>query len=178
MSKLIRRHRTSGQGGYTLVEVIISVAIASALMTVLVSVILTSGQAINTATSRVEASSQIRNFQFLAYDDFAQAAVPAPSGCGTAASPCTTQPLVLFGTLASNSATPTLTPYQVTYVWDGSSFVDRQVAATGSSWHAATNVTAFSWYVDANSTVIISLTVTVGAYAESQTFRFLPRLNP
>lgn len=167
-----------GQDGYTLVEVIITLAISSLLMSVLVSVILTTTRAFTTATGRVEASSQIRNFGFVAYDDFAQSGVPSGTGCGTPASPCTTQPLVLTGISASNSPTPTFAAYQVTYTWDGSDLLDRQLASTGSTTHAATNVTAFSWYVDTNSTVVVSLTVTVGTYQQSQTFRFLPRLNP
>ena len=165
------------QGGYTLVEVMIALALSSLLMGVLISVILTSTRAVSTATSRVEASGQIRNFMFTAYDDFAQSGIPSGIGCGTPSAPCTTQPLVLSGTAASNSAAPTFTTYQVTYTWDGSDFLDRQFGSNGPT-HAATNVTAYSWYVDTSSTVVVSLTVTVGTYQQSQTFRFLPRFNP
>jgi hypothetical protein len=67
--------------------------------------------------------------------------------------------------------------FQVSYTWDGSNFLDRAIASTGVSEHAATNVTAFSWYIDTDATVVVSLTVTVQSYSESQTFRFDPRLE-
>jgi prepilin-type N-terminal cleavage/methylation domain-containing protein len=174
-------HRAlSGQGGYTLVELIIALAIGGLLMTAITSVVLTSVRAANIATSRVEASSQIRSFQTFANDDFARSGTPDGGSCGTQATPCTTQPVVLTGTQVSNSVQPVGSTVQVTYTWDGSSFVDRQVG-TGPSIHAATDVSTFSWYVDksaAHPTVVVSLTVTVGAYSESQTFRFYPMVNP
>ncbi|TMC54345.1 MAG: type II secretion system protein [Chloroflexi bacterium] len=153
-----RRTFLKGQGGFTLVEVIISAAIGALLLSALTSVVLTSWRGAMIATSRVEASSQIRNFEYLAYDDFARSATPSGGAC-----PCTTQPLLLSG---------------VTYTWDGRSFLDRAVANTGATEHAATDVSAFSWYVDTNSTVVVSLTITIQAYSESQTFRFYPRVNP
>jgi len=155
--KSLRSH-LNGQGGFTLVEVIISAAIGAVLLSALTSVVLTSWRGVTIATSRVEASSQIRNFEYFAYDDFARSATPNGSGC-----PCTTQPLLLSG---------------VTYTWDGTNFVDRAVASTGATEHAATDVSAFSWYVDTNSSVVVSLTITIQTYAESQTFRFYPRVNP
>jgi len=168
-----------GQGGFTLVEVVISAAIGVVLMTALTSVVLTTWRATSIASSRVEASAQIRNFQYFAYGDFAGSR-PPPGGC-SAASPCTTEPLVLSGTSASNTVPPVASPYQVTYRWDGSSFLDRTVASTGATTHAATDVTAFSWYVDSSSgapTVVITLTVTIGSYSDTQAFRFMPRVNP
>ncbi len=169
----------SGQDGYTLVEVIISVAIGAILMTALTSVVLTSVRAANIASSRVEASGQIRNFEYFAYDDFAGSSIPATGTCGTPATPCTTQPIVLTGTAVSNSVPPVPAPRQVTYTWDGSDLLDRQVA--GAPVHAATGVTAFSWYVDSSAvlpTVVVNLTVTVQSYSESQTLLFYPRVNP
>jgi prepilin-type N-terminal cleavage/methylation domain-containing protein len=171
----VARGRT-GQGGYTLIELIIAVALGALLMTALTSVILTTVQAVTTASSRVEASAQLRNFQYLAYDDFAASAVPSPSGCGTPSLPCTTQPLVLNGLRASNQSPPIISSFQVSYAWVSSKFVDRQSGSLTT--HAATNVTAFSWYVDGNSTVVVSLTIKVQAYSESQTLRFYPRMNP
>jgi len=168
------------QGGYTLVEVIISIAIASIVMGALTSVIFTSVRVTDVASSRVEASAQIRNFQFFAYDDFARSQVQNAGAC-TPGSPCTTQPIVLAGSQASNSSQPVPAPYQVTYAWDGGSFVDRQVAPAGSTSHAATDVSDFSWYVDSSGPfpkVVIHLTITVGTYSESQTLLFYPRLNP
>jgi prepilin-type N-terminal cleavage/methylation domain-containing protein len=147
-----------GQGGFTLVELLIASAIGVILLTALTSVVLTSWRGTTIASSRVEASSEIRNFEYFAYDDFAQSATPNGAGC-----PCTTQPVVLNG---------------VNYTWDGTNFLDRTVTSTGVVKHAATNVTAFSWYVDTNSTVVVEITVTVGAYSESQVFRFFPRVNP
>jgi prepilin-type N-terminal cleavage/methylation domain-containing protein len=157
------------QAGFTLIEVVIAAAIGAILMSALTSVILTSVRASATASSRIEASGQIRNFEFFAYDDFAQSAVPTPSGCGTVASPCTTQAIALNG---------------VSYAWDGSAFLDRQVGSNVT--HMATNVTGFSWYVDSSlghPTVVINLTVTIQAfsdqpYSESQPLLFYPRVNP
>jgi hypothetical protein len=85
---------------------------------------------------------------------------------------------VLIGYQVSNS-TPVPATFQVTYTWDkDAGFLDRAVAR-GSTAHAATDVSAFSWYVDANSTVVVNMTVTVQAYSQSQTFRFYPRTaNP
>jgi prepilin-type N-terminal cleavage/methylation domain-containing protein len=159
------------QGGFTLVELIVASVIGLALMTALTSVFLTTSRSVNTATNRIEASGQIRNFELFAYDDFAQSGVPVPSGCGTVDDPCTTQPIALTGAIS--------------YTWDGSAFLDRQAGT--NTIHMATNVTSFSWYVDIaplHPTVVISLTVTVPrlgdvlAYSDSQTFRFVPQVNP
>jgi prepilin-type N-terminal cleavage/methylation domain-containing protein len=172
--------RVQSQAGYTLVEVIIASAIGAILMAALTSVILTSVQATNTARSRVEASSQIRSFQFFARDDFAYSSLPVPNGCGTAANPCTTQPIVLSGLRASNSTTPVAAPYTTTYTWDGSAFVDRQ-AGSAPADHAAIDVTAFSWYLAGTApkqSVIVAMTVTVSGYSESQTLAFYPEVNP
>jgi prepilin-type N-terminal cleavage/methylation domain-containing protein len=168
------------QGGYTLVEVLITIALTALLMTALTSVVFTSVRAVDVASSRVEASSQIRNFQYFADDDFAQSAVPVGGSCGTPSTPCSTQPVVLSGTQVTNSVQPAGSAVVVTYTWDGSNFLDRQVSA-GPPIHAATNVSAFSWYVDTTAsrpTVVVSITVTVSSYSESQTFRFYPRVSP
>jgi type II secretory pathway pseudopilin PulG len=172
------------QGGYTLVELIIASALGLFVMTGLTSVVLTTWRAGTTATSRIEASSQIRNFQFAAYDDFALANLPTPSGCAaTAASPCTT-PIVLQGVQASNASSPTTSAYQVTYTWDGVNLLRRQVQVGNGSpidFDAATGVTAFSWYLDgsgSHQTVVVTISVTVQSYTETQTLRFYPRVNP
>ena len=167
------------QGGYTLIEVVIASAIGAILMGGLFSVIFTSWQAVKTATSRVEASQQIRSFQFFAYDDFARSPLPDANGC--VGSPPTNCTIALAGVQASNSSTPATAPYPVSYTWDVlTGFLDRNVG-TNPPIHAATNVTAFSYYVDGvapNQTVVVSLTVTVQAYSESQTLRFYPQVNP
>ncbi len=159
-----------GQEGYTLVELIVASAIGLAIMTGLTSVVLTSWRASVIATSRIEAGSEIRNFQLAAYDDFAGSAVPGPSSCVN--NPCT-QPIVLSGVRVND------TPYQVTYSWDGAAILDRQVAGNPAQ-HTALDVTSFSWYVDSTTghpTVVVNLTVKVQTYSESQTMRFYPRLT-
>jgi len=174
------RQYLHGQGGYTLIEVIITVAIGAILMAGLTSVVLTSVRASDIASSRVEASGQVRNFEYFAYDDFAGSGVPSTDACGTPSPPCTTQPIVLVGTRVSNSINPAPSPSQVTYTWDGSDILDRQVG-TGAAIEAATGVTSFSWYVDTSSatpTVVVSITITVRSYSQSQTLLFYPRLNP
>jgi prepilin-type N-terminal cleavage/methylation domain-containing protein len=175
-------HYARSQEGYTLLEVVIASAIGAIVMTALTSVILTSVNAGNTATSRIEASGQIRNFEFFAYDDFAHSGVPKPTGCGTVDNQCSRQALVLSGAQVDNSLAPVGT--QVSYTWDGSSLLDRQAGAdpsTATHILAATNVTGFFWYVDGqnpNQTVVVNLTVKVQSYIESQTLRFHPRVNP
>jgi prepilin-type N-terminal cleavage/methylation domain-containing protein len=172
------------QGGYTLVELIVASAIGLMVMTGLTSVVLTAWRANATATSRVEASGQIRNFEFEAYDDFALSNVPIPTGClATVVSPCTT-PIVLQGSRASNATTPAISPYQVSYTWDGVSLLERQTQVGTNppvNFDAATGVTAFTWYLDGsapNQTVVVTVSVTVQSYIETQTLRFYPRVNP
>jgi hypothetical protein len=170
------------------VEVVICTAVAAIVMTGLTSVVLTSVRAANTAEYRVQASAQIRNFQFIAYDDFARSSLPTPTGCGTRDNACHTQPLEMTGTQVTNPA-QLLRQYRVKYTWRvGSSVLDRQVAATGATKHVANGVTAFSWYVDTSTaphaTVVITMTVRIGSYSDSyyyeqsQTMRFLPQLTP
>ncbi len=170
-----------GQGGYTLVELLVASAISVVVLTGLTSVVLTSWRAAVTATDRVAASAQVRSFEFYAYDDFALSRLPVPAGCAaTAASPCTTQPIVLQGTQASNSNSPALSSYRVTYTWDGSSTLDRQ-AGSAPPEHAATGVTAFAWYISGTAphqTVVVTMSVTVDSYVETQSLQFYPRVNP
>lgn len=161
-----------GQDGFTLVEVIIATAIGALLLSALTSVVFTSWHATTIASGRVEASSEVRNFEYFAYDDFARSTLPAAGGC-LPASPCTTRPLSLTGVQVSNT-TPVPSAVSVTYGWDGSQFLDRTV--NGVTEHMAIDVTGFSWYVDTN-TVVVSLTVTVQGYSQSQSFRFHPELS-
>lgn len=174
-----RRRR---QAGFTLIELIIATSIGLMIMGALTSVVLTTAQAANTATARIEASAQVRNLQLSANDDFVLSRAPSPSGCGTSNNPCHTQALVLQGSRMPNTTTGTAAPYTATYVWNSSSSVVTRQVATGSRV-VATNVTAFAWYVDATGaspTVVVSMTVTVAfyntSYSESQTFRFYPRV--
>jgi hypothetical protein len=158
------------------VELIIAASIGAMLLSALTSVVLTSWRAATIASSRVEASGQIRTFEYFAYDDFARSAAPSGGGC-VQATPCTTQPLVLSGYQVSNT-TPVPAPLQVTYTWNKDSwFLDRAVKE-GATTHVATDVSAFSWYVDTNATVVVNLTITMQGppvYSESQAFRFYPR---
>lgn len=175
-----KRHR--GQAGYTLVELIIATAIGAIVMFALSSVVLTTALGTNIATSRVEASAQIRNFQLTAYDDMTFSRVPAPAGCGAPDNPCTTEGIVLTGTRMQNES-PIGVPYTVTYTWDRvQDNVVRQVA--GSTRTVASNVTAYAWYIDrtgAVPSIVITMTVTVATYnatySESQALRFSPRLS-
>lgn len=174
------RRLAQGQGGYTLVEVVITSALSVVVIGSLTSVILTTVHAADSALGRIEASGEIRNFELRADDDFARAGVPVPAGCGTAANPCTTTALVLTGVQVTNSAQPVPATYQVTYTWDGTAVLDRQVSG-GNSAQIGADVTGFAWYVDGsspNQTVVVIMTVTVRGHQQSQTFRFYPRLNP
>ncbi len=165
------------QGGYTLVELMVASAISVFVLTGLTSVVLTSFRAGGIATSRIEASSQIRSFQFDAYDDFALSGLPAISGCAPGGlPPCT---ITLSGLQASNATAPVAVPYQVSYTWNGVN-VDRQVGSNPAN-HIATNVTAFSASFDGTApyqTVVVTMTVTVQAFSQTQTLRFYPRVNP
>jgi prepilin-type N-terminal cleavage/methylation domain-containing protein len=175
------RHRH--QAGFTLIELLIASALGVLVLSALTSIVLTTSQAAGVANSRIEASSQIRNFQLTAYDDFALARPPATAGCGTRDNPCTTQDLVLIGSRMPNTNTGTAAPYTVTYTWADHTNLRRQVAGL-SSRVVASNVAAFAWYVDssgAHPTVVIDMTVTVKSfnttYSESQTLRFYPRVT-
>jgi prepilin-type N-terminal cleavage/methylation domain-containing protein len=175
--------RRKSQAGFTLVEVIIATALGLIVLGALTSIVVTTVLASNTATGRIQASSQIRNFQLTAYDDFVLARIPVPAGCGTSGSPCTTQDLVLQGSRVANQVGSVGAPALVRYVWDSSRQEVTRYSGT-SSRVAATNVSAYAWYIDrsgAQPTVVVSLTVTVAAfnttYSESQTFLFYPRVT-
>jgi len=175
-----RRRR---QAGYTLIELIVASAIGLMVMGALTSVVLTMTLGANIATSRVEASAQIRNFQLTAYDDFALSRPPNPPGCGTQAGPCTTQDMVLTGDRMPNQADGVAAPFTARYSWDRSDqTVTRFVNA--SSRVVASSVTGYSWYVDqsgAHPVVVVGMNVTVGfyntSYTESQTLLFYPRVT-
>jgi prepilin-type N-terminal cleavage/methylation domain-containing protein len=176
------RHRH--QAGFTLIELLIASALGVLVLSALTSIVLTTSQAAGVANSRIEASSQIRNFQLTAYDDFALARPPATAGCGTRDNPCTTQDLVLIGSRMPNTTTGTAAPYTVTYTWDDDDTNLRRQVAGLSSRVVASNVRAFAWYVDssgAHPTVVIDMTVTVKSfnttYSESQSLRFYPRVT-
>lgn len=176
------RAKASRQAGYTLVELIIALALSSLLMVALTSVVLTTWRASTTATSRLQASGQVRNFDYFAFDDFARSGLPPyPAACGGVSSNPCDQPIQLTGTLMSNAVPPAATAnFSVTYTWDQANLLLVRQAAGGST-NAATNVTAFAWHIDSSTpspTVFVNLTITVDAYRESQTFRFYPRLNP
>ncbi len=178
-TRLLRAARS--QGGFTLIELLVASALGVIVMTALTSIVFTSWRGWMTATGRVEASSQVRSFEFYANDDFDQSAPPLPNGCAaTAANPCSS-PIVLVGTRAANAPNPAVTSnYQVTYTWDSAnSFLDRAVGGNPAT-HAATGVTGFSWYLQGSGqheTVVVTLTVTSQSYSETQTFQFYPRIG-
>jgi prepilin-type N-terminal cleavage/methylation domain-containing protein len=185
--RIAPRHR--GQAGFTLIEVIIATALGLLVLSALTSVVMTTTMAAATITGRVETSAQIRNFQFAADDDFVLARPPAPSGCGTSSSPCTTA-IVLLGSLMPNDANPTVvaSPFTVRYVWDSNLQIVTRFTERGTETTSrviARNITAYSWYIDtsgAHHTVVIALTVTVNGsfgtiYNESETLRFYPRVT-
>jgi prepilin-type N-terminal cleavage/methylation domain-containing protein len=172
----LRRYSKS-QGGYTLVELIVASAIGVLVMTGLTSVVLTSWRAGTVATNRVEASSQVRSFEFYANDDFTLSGPPVITGCAPPGRRvgCT---ITLSGLKVTDLNTAP-TPYRVTYTWDGTK-VNRQVAGYSSNY-AAIDVTAFSAVVlgaQPYQTVVVTMTLTVQAYSETQTLRFYPRVNP
>jgi prepilin-type N-terminal cleavage/methylation domain-containing protein len=176
-----RRRRQ--QAGYTLVELLVATAVGALIMVALTSIVLTTAISTNVATSRVDASSEIRNFQLSAYDDLAFSTLPTAPGCGTQGAPCTTQPMVLQGQRVPNLVNGAPAPYTVTYTWDPvARTVTRQ--AGPASRPVAEDVTRYSWYTDqtaAHPTVVITLTVTVAtynaSYNDTQTFRFVPMLS-
>ena len=181
-SQSAARHRR--QAGYTLIELIVASAIGLMVMGALTSVVLTSVLAANTATGRVEASAQIRNFQLTAYDDFAMSQPPAPVGCGTPDNPCTSQDMKLTGLRVPNGGGGPGS-FTARYHWDpNTQLVTRFVGAAYRV--AASNVGSYSWYVDpgptgAHPVVVVSMTVTVSSYntsyTESQTLLFYPRVT-
>ena len=175
--------RRKRQAGFTLIELIIATALGLLVLGALTSVVVTTMMADNTASGRIEASSQVRNFQYTAYDDFALARPPAPAGCGTPTTRCTTQDLVLTGTHPPNPSDGLPVSYTVRYAWDPSRQVVTRYAGT-TSRVAASNVTGYSWYVDRSGlypTVVVSITVTIpsynATYSDSQTLRFYPRIT-
>jgi len=180
-SDLAARRRR--QAGFTLIELIIATAIGVLVMGALTSVVLTTVLAANTANGRIQASSQVRSFQFTAYDDIASAQLPAPVGCGATGTPCTTQDMILQGCLQPTNAGDPGIVHTVRYAWDPAAQEVRRYSAT-SRHVVATNVTRFSWYLDPvahPTSVVVSMTVTVAAYntiySESQTLTFYPRIT-
>ena len=177
------------QSGFTLIELLIATTLGLVVLGALVSLVLTMSVADNTAAGRVEASSQVRNFQLAAYEDFVLARPPTSPGCGTAANQCTTQTLLLMGDQAPTTGQPV--PDTIRYQWYPSTqTVTREADDPTPSCPVppctrtvSSNVTAYSWYVDRTGapTVVISLTVTIpsynATYSESQTFRFYPRIT-
>lgn len=180
-ARVAAKHRS--QAGYTLIELIVASAIGLIVMGALTSVVLTMALGANTATSRVEASSQIRNFQLTAYDDFALSQPPTPVGCGTPTTLCTTQDMILAGSRMPNQAGANAAPYTVRYTWDSTQQVVTRYEGV-TSRVTASGVTNYSWYVDrsgAHPVVVVSMTVVVSfyntSYAESQTLLFYPRVT-
>ena len=175
--------RHGRQAGFTLIELVIASALGLMVMAALTSVVLTTVMADNIAIGRVEASAQVRAFQYTAYDDFVLGRAPVPSGCGTSDSPCTTQDLILQGSRVPNEVGGVPALNTVRYAWDPNLEVVTRYTGT-SSRIAASNVSAYSWYVEGsgpNKSLVVSMTVTIATYnatyRQSQTLRFYPRIT-
>jgi prepilin-type N-terminal cleavage/methylation domain-containing protein len=169
---MISRHRIRHglQNGYTLIEVVLAAAIGLTVMTAMTSVVLTTWRANTVATERVEASNEILSFEQLAHRDFASSAVPAN---------CDSTGVTLNGIRASGATTTVGIPTTIAYSWDGSGVLRRQVD-TGTPRQVAGDMTRFNCTTEGVSpykTVVVSLTVTVGSYSQSQVFRFYPELQ-
>lgn len=174
------QRRTNHQGGFTLIELMIATAIGLVVLTGLTSVVFTTYRANQIATSRVEASGQIRNFEETAYDDFALSSLPpTPGGCGTSAQPCTQDSIQLKGCGMTNSATPSLQSRTIAYAWNkGTQSIDRSLNAVPVN-SVASGVTNFAWYIDGvapSQSVVVTMTVTITTYSQTQTLRFHPRV--
>lgn len=179
---LARMRGRQSQAGYTLVEVLVATAIGAIVIGAVTSIVVTTAMATNVTTSHVDATTQIRDFQLNAYDDFTRSAMPVASGCVSFVTRCST-PMTLIGSRMPNQVGGAAAPYTVTYTWDPiQQLVVRQVSG-GASRTVASGVTSYSWYVDssaAHPTVVVNLTVTVNtynaSYSETQAFRFYPRV--
>jgi prepilin-type N-terminal cleavage/methylation domain-containing protein len=170
-----RSQRRRAQAGFTLIELIIATAIGLVVMTALTSVVFTTYQANQIAISRIQASSTIGLFSATAHDDFALSSLPlTPGPCGSSAQPCSQDPIKLVGNCTMTS-TGSSANYTVIYQWNSDThLIDRNISGQSDN-PAATGVTAFSWYIDGAS-VLVTVTVTVGAYSQTQTLRFYPRV--
>jgi prepilin-type N-terminal cleavage/methylation domain-containing protein len=169
------------QAGFTLIELLVASAIGLIIMSGLTSVVMTTYRASQTASNRVEAAGEIRTFEQTAYGDFATSSLPVPpGGCGSSSSPCIHDPIQLQGCKMTNSITPSPQLTKVIYAWPlGSSSIDRKVGSVSSN-PAASGVTAFSWYLagtSPNQSVVVALTIQMGAVTQSQTMRFNPRVK-
>jgi prepilin-type N-terminal cleavage/methylation domain-containing protein len=177
----------NAQAGFTLIELIIATAIGLVVMTGLTSVLFTAYRADRQATSRVEVAGQIRTFQQSASRDFAMSSMPpAPPTCGTEATPCTQDPIQLTGcSITSNDggATHAWQSHLVTYTWNNTTQIVTRDVGSGVTFPAASDVSAFSWYVDGtspNQSVVVTIAVTVNwaqgsPYTQSQVFKFSPQ---
>jgi prepilin-type N-terminal cleavage/methylation domain-containing protein len=175
------------QGGFTLVELIVATAIGLVVMAGLTSLMFTAYRADRQATSRVEAAGEIRSFQQSAIRDFALSALPGvPATCGTQIQPCTQDPIQLNGCSISSTDGTTFVwqSRTVTYSWSSATEVVSRGVGSEPTIPTATNVSAFSWYVDGtppDQSVVVTIAVTVDwavntPYTQSQILRFYPRV--
>ena len=180
--------RKNPQAGFTLIELIIATAIGLVVMAGLTSIMFTAYRADRQATTRVEVAGQIRTFEQSAFRDFALSSLPpAPPTCGTQATPCTQDPIQLSGcSITSNDggATHVWQSHTVTYAWNNTTQVVTRDVGSGVTFPAASDVSAFSWYVDGtspNQSVVVTIAVTLNwsqnsPYTQSQVLRFYPQV--
>ena len=184
--KALLSNSRNAQAGFTLIELIIATAIGLVVMTGLTSLMFTAYRADRQATSRVEAAGQIRTFQQSAFRDFSLSSLPQPPPtCGTPASPCTQAPISLSGcsiTSTDGGVTHVWQSRKVTYTWSSTTQIVTRDVGSGVTFSAASNVSAFSWYVDSsNQSVVVTIAVTVNwaqgsPYTQSQVLRFYPHM--
>lgn len=178
----------NAQAGFTLIELIIATAIGLVVMTGLTSLVFTAYRADRQATTRVEVAGQIRTFEQSAFRDFSMSSLPqAPPTCGTQAAPCTQDPIQLSGCSISSidgGATYQWQSHRVAYTWHNTTQVVTRDVGSGVTFPAASDVSAFSWYVDGtspNQSVVVTIAVTVNwaqnsPYTQSQVLKFYPRV--
>jgi hypothetical protein len=79
----------------------------------------------------------------------------------------------------TNSATPSLQSRTIAYAWNkGTQSIDRNVNAAPVN-SVASGVTKFAWYIDGvapSQSVVVTMTVTITTYSQTQTLRFHPRV--
>ncbi|MHB8571836.1 MAG: PulJ/GspJ family protein [Candidatus Dormibacteria bacterium] len=170
-----RRHR---QAGFTLVELMISAALASFILAATVSVIWVAVGANNTWNPRLQANAQVRDLQLAVQYDLEHDSIVLAPQSGSGCTPTTLgTSLTLTGVQMSNVATPAPSVTSVTYGYDSSG--KRVSRSTGTAVasdpvYVARNVTAFTWSIDAGCVLVVNMTATdpAASFTDAETLRF------